>query len=758
MAKNNFFTYTIDKDTTLSELSSDKLSVLKGISAKKESFLKFNGESATSNLERIWQRYTKLEQGEQENINKKSSYSLETIKKGTVLLVPEGFVNVDFVAFDGYNVFEQINNSQGYYSDYLEMMKESGYRPSDELKRIEEGDLNSILYKDLNCSVWIWCRALEGVINVSDYVQNLNTSVDGQSNGFRVGLSSVGDLGGLRFGENQLDYFDIKNENFFYNKIQANDIVFIRFEKLVDKDVRNKEKYIGIHELPGNYYDFIGFVDGVTGTKMYDMNSVNFQISGRGLNKIFEDDGAYFYPLLFVENSEKNFINATPSEDDKWFKRNLFAEDNLGGQGSYMSTLLVGIKTIKDSIGFIVNQLSNLGVCGDEVFSGYKDKRTKFIRLTGMSDSNLEATQAKGIWQIVDFKYDEKLGNKGVSADYLQNPNSQLIEMFNSLCHAPFVEFFTDTYKDKLNVIVRQPPFTRPEILNCLRDTITINGNSIIYEDLHWENKYYTSYHLDSTAVYAGNIDSIDLGTIPIIYFPEIAEIFGNRKYNIVSNYIPLKANVGVNASRNLEDYKKRAIDDLKYVIESNCYLPFTENGTIIINGDRRIKARTWIRLGDRGKIAYVDSVSNDLNYSGDSIDRTTILSLSRIMVEKYVVGKLNKETIEVEDPPKTQEELDFIKRTVESARIDLIKKGQPVPDDLESQIFKGVAVSPKKALTYWTTVNIDVIVKSLKNKFMTEVDGEEKTSITNSVSAKLNYGLNKDAFEFFLKRKQLNK
>ena len=94
----------------------------------------------------------------------------------------------------------------------------------------------------------------------------------------------------------------------------------------------------------------------------------------------------------------------------------------------------------------------------------------------------------------------------------------------------------------------------------------------------------------------------------------------------------------------------------MKYVIESNCYLPFTENGTIIINGDRRIKARTWIRLGDRGKIAYVDSVSNDLNYSGDSIDRTTILSLSRIMVEKYVVGKLNKETIEVEDPPKTQE------------------------------------------------------------------------------------------------------
>src|SRR5690606_1146291 len=84
---------------------------------------------------------------------------------------------------------------------------------------------------------------------------------------------------------------------------------------------------------------------------------------------------------------------------------------------------------------------------------------------------------------------------------------------------------------------------------------------------------------------------------------------------------------------------QRQIIRDLKFMIDINAYLPFTRKGLITINGDRRIKKNTCIRLKQTGEICYVTNVEN--NYiKSDSIDRTTTLVVERCMVEKYIIPR----------------------------------------------------------------------------------------------------------------------
>jgi hypothetical protein len=107
-----------------------------------------------------------------------------------------------------------------------------------------------------------------------------------------------------------------------------------------------------------------------------------------------------------------------------------------------------------------------------------------------------------------------------------------------------------------------------------------------------------------------------------------------------VNNYSSYESIRDKNKDVNLDIFVKSAVNDFKYVIDSTMYLPFTRKGSIVINGDRRIKRGTWIRHNGTKEIFYVDDVQNDYNISLSSIDRTTILQVSRGMVEKYVKGE----------------------------------------------------------------------------------------------------------------------
>ena len=69
-------------------------------------------------------------------------------------------------------------------------------------------------------------------------------------------------------------------------------------------------------------------------------------------------------------------------------------------------------------------------------------------------------------------------------------------------------------------------------------------------------------------------------------------------------------------------------------------YLPFTRKGQIIIRGDRRIKRGKWVYYKKTNEMFYVNSVSNSAVINSDgTVDRTTILNVSRGMIKDFIIG-----------------------------------------------------------------------------------------------------------------------
>ena len=74
------------------------------------------------------------------------------------------------------------------------------------------------------------------------------------------------------------------------------------------------------------------------------------------------------------------------------------------------------------------------------------------------------------------------------------------------------------------------------------------------------------------------------------------------------------------------------------YLIESNAYLPFTRRGTIVLNkGDRRIKKGSYIEYERTGEVFYVEAVINSASISGNQVNRSTVLQVSRGMIKRFV-------------------------------------------------------------------------------------------------------------------------
>jgi hypothetical protein len=134
---------------------------------------------------------------------------------------------------------------------------------------------------------------------------------------------------------------------------------------------------------------------------------------------------------------------------------------------------------------------------------------------------------------------------------------------------------------------------------------------------------------------------------IPAVLFPEYAAIYGSRDLSIQSQYRSFnKAFIKdelneKNKSQQGDAEVRHSIHDLKYIIECNAYNPFTRSGTIQIAGNRRIKRGVFIRIqafgSDFPEIFYVDAVSHDYSVTSAGVNRTTTLSVSHGMIERYM-------------------------------------------------------------------------------------------------------------------------
>lgn len=457
--------------------------------------------------------------------------------------------------------------------------------------------------------------------------------------------------------------------------------LFIKNRAWVDAHGRFAQNFTNITEAIEAIYKKVDKID---------IQNHNVQIFSQ-LSKTFEKiEGSLTSPLH--SNSVKDLIAEMQADiDDNSIKIDDIATDNSLFDSNDIQTLSSNYQAVVDSgntISLVVLEktFADLSKNEKDVFNSiYKiiKQEKDFLRTQNPADRQLPLN---GIWQIIKLIIDDSVKNRLLADASIGNEHGSLLNAIRKICQEPFVEFFTDTYGDQFYFIVRKPPFDKVSVQSMLENkTVSepndiklqssvdlklvptpfinagdLNNNSIpasntkttqvslildidesdvLLDTLTYSTEAYSWYRLQLRNLISGNDANMAFAYLKAVYFNEFADVFGSKPLDVTTNYIPYQTIVDKNASLSTAYFIQQGTYDLKYLIESHAYLPFTRQGTITINGDRRYKKGTFVRLKSTNEIFYVDGVNNSFSIDDKIIDRTTTLVVSRGMVERYIKG-----------------------------------------------------------------------------------------------------------------------
>lgn len=671
-----------DKGSFKEDYSADKI-VLSNYESQKESINRLSEEERKTSLD-----------------NFSNQLKISKIEIGTILYIPDFAVKQENIIVQSNQNVRQESFKEFYVNELRILEFDSEYRHiSEEL----DGNLGVVKKRFPDKTVWLWSKALSEddsingrIIDLSPFIISLNTSVTEMGGNWNITLPPI--VGKYENGweimaEEFLDSNNIvskgnfqskKNGNnyYFYNIIQPNDVIFIRFETLRNEIKKrfpgselNRSFFVESSELSGGIYDMIGLVDSVNISINPESNDVTIEIQGRDLIKLLIEDGTYFFATDYIEGG--SFVQNQNSEAINLANRRV--------EGKLYQLSLSTIKSIDFSLKFIINALSSIKICNDNIFSSYKNAdnivgydylKNKFItEKTDITSKryeiefiNQEKTQfeineknTSGIWQIIKLVVDENIENYRQVDATLGNEMGSILNAINKVCQKPFVEFFTDTYRSQFFLIARRPPFDY-QLYKSLADVaITVKSEDVISYNLNFnDQETYSWFRLQPQ----GAVDEIGINGVwaylKAIRFEEYASIFGDKCLTIVSNYIHYQSVIGKNEILNVNSVARQFIRDFQYIIESNQYRPFVRSGQIVMNGDRRVKRGTVIFFEETNEFCYVDGVSQSYNIAS-SIDRTTILNVSRCMVKDYFEQYFKIIDLPLDDRLFTNVDVDYI-------------------------------------------------------------------------------------------------
>lgn len=594
------------------------------------------------------------------------------IKEGTIIYLPHDKIQVEYVAIQDTGEVKDFTSVAMFQSDIQRQLEaDPKYVPSRKIssgysdkKASYEFDSEVIDVSSL-ISVWIYCKALGQILDLTPFVKNLvtSTNMNGASDTFSVEviffkdfedmLSSSYAMNDLVFSSGMFEYW---RQGYFMRYVAENDLIWIKFEELEceidssERQTRNsdtKSRYVPSgYDIPksvlaGQIYDFMGLVQTVSQSRNISQAQATIRIQGQSFQKLFNDDEAVFRPLEVLAGSETGYIAIGDKNRDSLMQRNF-------PTGNYNFIFARSFRSIKNTVRFYFNVVANTGLLplkdksknDTDFFSSYGNRRTYLYNISYEGDyANVEGTRlAKGIYQIMKLAIDPAVEKRRIADTSVSNPQGTILSMLNKLAQRPLVEFFTDVYKDMFVLVFRVPPFDLQKILdNKAQFMIDIDQSDVASEDLQWNDQFYTWYQMDAKAAIAASGDSISIANLPIVYFPDFVSMWGSRCCSFVSMYNVDEMKVGTTMDR------QQCIADLVYVIESTIYLPFTRRGTITLNhGDRRFKKGTWMRYSPTGELFYIEGVTQSFDVSVGGISRRTILQVSRGIKENYIDGDIS--------------------------------------------------------------------------------------------------------------------
>jgi hypothetical protein len=701
-------TFSSPQFRTLGDFLEDKSSVVNIYFSRPDYFLSIVGEDGLTNRQRI---ETSYKTSEEKIYIGASAYDL-LLKVGTVLYLEYDSVQVAF-ATEGIEVVS--NDAVAFKAQKLaELEADKGYISVNPVVQGQGFNGQSQeMYPEV--TVWIWCRALSPkedesreltgqFFDLTPFVQRVQTNVGKNGGNFEIilpplvcelkdkqwvlsknissyindnetslqGDGYVAESELLKFKNDEL----IKNQFFFHNIINSNDLIFIRFETLnMEKRQRyldSQPYYVNKNNIANRIYDMIGLVDNNIKSENYLGNDVTISITGRDLSKLFIEDGTYFYAL---ENSQGLLKFAGQSEQKNSLINRIFADGAYNFIGLYL------FNSIENILKFIIQQLSNIKIVPDDLFISYAkskrnvngveveyDARNKqfndlYDKNKVFTDNNIELNKtdfkrrfkeqlARGIWQIVKLVIDESVANRYIVDSSFSTANGSLLNFIQSVAQEPLVEFYMDTYKDQYHLIVRKPPYDQKALISLIEGKVSIEDatvdippaiidieqKDVLSENLSFnDSQIYSWYHFYPKNNFFGDANDYTLAYLGALYFPEYAEIWGSKPFQQSHPYMPYVPRN--NEKRQYSLYVEQSINDLKYVVESSQYLPFTRKGILVLNGDRRLKIGNVIRYKPTGEIFFIDNVQQTFQITDQNIERTTTINVSRGMIEQLIYG-----------------------------------------------------------------------------------------------------------------------
>jgi muramidase (phage lysozyme) len=629
--------------------------------------------------------------------NKKVSGSL--IGLGARVLVPFNklisqsiyTINQTIVKNNNYNVFIE--------SEIRQLLDNPKYQRVNENQSIDVS-VGSLLKKAERYTVWVWCKSISPdgcrIFDLSPFLDTVNTTntIDGanftitlphimykrdKNNNYVLKLdeypyqnlsapnfiaktimSHPQDLNTKEYkakftddnneiSNNQSGYLR-RNESIFHNLIQSNDVVFIKLENFISDDNVNeielRDEFFTLPSdiLAGKIFDLIGLVDTIPLSTQAENSDQQSIMSGRCLSKLIIDDGVYFFPVEYaVQDREKIIKNSSQIRSSN---RLFFTSGNfkfLGNNSEMVSDnefVLFKTYTIAEWLIFIFSQLTNIDIAPSGLFNGYDDKSFIVSRNGDLSAENptfkYQTIQAPGIWQIVKLVLDKEICDRKITDTSLATDTGSLLNLINKVCQRPFVEFFMDTYGDKFYFIARKPPFSYQSFKSnfCLN----VFEHDVISETLTYAtDEVYSWYKINPFFnVFGYDENSGFMSIFPGVMLPEYVKIWGNKVYEVSSNFIDFDMSDSEQTESNFEAIKKQAYEDMDWLLETTACLPFTRKGTITLKSDRRFKRGMNIRYFPTDELFYIEAVSQ-MRTNGFVANGLTTLTVSHGMKEKYL-------------------------------------------------------------------------------------------------------------------------
>lgn len=718
-----------------------------GIDITLNDFLGYKGPNGVSNKDRILKSYDPQQLVDWVDGNGNPT----VVKEGISVIFPASKILVEHQLIYNENQFVEQEDWPVYFDEYQRLlMNNDGYIKAEKFLSSEKGANTDVVIRNTNVKIWVYSKVLNQIIDVSSLVVSCSIAKNMSMGTFNFSLApsvKLNPIVGMNTKGGGLNYVDIFNlldnqgnlsSDFLGSHLQYNDLVFIRFERLEmegDNTLVNQSFVVSESTLANEdvetsksyrVWDMIGLIDSVNISTDFEMTDKTIAVIGRDLSKLLTDDGSYFYSYKYVAGGDcKSFYMGDPSWDV--FRRNFVTGEYENYFFSY------GLKRIRDYLGFVINHLSNLEIIPSSVFSSYGSRLSKVNKIKDIDDktTSLEEENAKGIWGIVKLFVDENIDKRVFPGD-LGNPDGTILQFFQRACQYPFVEFFCDTYIDMFNIIVRQPPFTESAVNDIVDNKyyIDIDTCDVLSMNIAYDTTSYSWYQISPANSPIGEFTKEATAFIPILFFPEFASTFGNKRLQVIDNYLFIKKPAGTQKETNLVDYRNSLLNDLLLLVESHVYLPFTKKGEITINGDRRIKVGTFIRLAMTDELYYVTQVTNNYTAAG-SFDRTTTITVERGMRIDLIKGYESQDNSFTGDKESWSEG--------ESASIK--NEGE-------------ATVRPKTTYSYFNIINKERIKRNISSQW----DGQQNQQTNNaSSSGSPFFGVNKDVFEFFVKRKYID-